>query len=141
MFEITYKIALLSLILIYLIWRFLYSPKFTNFARQIFIVESLKNRSFEELKSNKSKKIKVKGRTGYAHWNSYEHNNGCGILVEFDVHPSSFPFSISASEFIHIRNNEHLEQIKKDLQQSGDYSPFLASDEEIQKVIFSFTNK
>jgi len=119
----------------YLVWRFLYSPKFTNLARHKFIVESLTKRSFEELKRNQSETIKVKGRTGYAHWKSYERDNGRGIIVEFDVHPSAFPISISASEFIHIRNDEHLEQIRKDLQQSHDYTPFLASDERIQKMV------
>ena len=137
MFDIIYKIAVLSIILSYLIWRFLHSPKFTNFARHFFIVESLTNRSFEELKCNKSKRIKVKDRTGYAHWKSYEHRDGCGILVEFNVHPSAIPFSMSAAEFIHIRNDEHLEQIKKSLQQSNDYSPFLADDEDVRGAIAS----
>ena len=135
MIEIIFKISLLFIILAYLIWRFLYSPNFTNLARQRFIVESLATRSFEELKKNQSQRIKVKGRTGYAHWISHENHDGRGLIVEFDVHPSKFPISLSASEFIHIRNSEHLEQIKKELQRSDDYSSFLAGDEEIKNAL------
>lgn len=134
MIETLYKTVLLFIILIYLIWRFLYSPRFTDFARQRYIVESLTKRSFEELKRGRSERIKVRGRTGYAHWKSYEHENGIGMIVEFDVHPSAFPISVSASEFIRIQSHDHLEQMKRDLQQSDDYSPFLASDAEIQKI-------
>ncbi len=134
MFEAIYKTALLFIILIYLIWRFLYSPRFTDFARQRYIVESLKKRSFEELKRNQSERIRVEGRTGYAHWKSYEYENGIGMIVEFDVHPSALPISVSASEIIRIQSHGHLEQMKRDLQQSDDYSPFLASDADIQKI-------
>ena len=134
MVETIYKTALLFIILIYLIWRFLYSPGFTDFARQRYIVESLRKRSFEDLKRNQGERIKVNGRTGYAHWKSYEHENGVGLIVEFDVHPSAFSISLSASEFIHIQSRDHLEQIKKDLQRSEDYCRFLASDAEIQKI-------
>jgi hypothetical protein len=34
MFETIYKTALLFIVLIYLIWRFLYSPGFTDFGEQ-----------------------------------------------------------------------------------------------------------
>lgn len=89
-------------------------------------------------KKNCTQRYTLVNLTVTAHWKSHVDDPESDIIIEFDVHPSTFPFLISASEFIHIRGKEHIKQIKKKLEISDDYSPFLADDETIEKAIFSF---
>lgn len=133
--EIILKIILCAVILYYLIWRLVYSPKFTDLALQRFVVESLRKKSFKALEVPHNENIKVRNRSAYAHWNTHKAPDSQGMIVEFDVHPSTLPVSISSSVLIHIRDREHLDEIQKALERSDDYSPFLATDEVRKKIM------
>ncbi len=134
MSESAYKLFLLFVILIYAIWRVIFSPKFTDLARSEFIIQSLKDKEFDDFKTDRDEKIKIKGRSAHAQWKSHSNSPGSEMLVEFKVHPSTLPISISPSEFIYISGKEHFDQIQKAIQSTGDYTSFTAGTEEIKKL-------
>ncbi len=133
--DILFQIFIGAIISAYIVWRFIYSPKFTNIALQQFILDSLKTKDFEDFKIYQSERIKVNDRNAYAHWKSHIGKEKQDIIVEFDVHPSTFPISISRSEFVYIKDSEHFNNIQKTLERSNDYSQFLANDETKESVL------
>lgn len=117
-----------------LAWHFLFSPKAVEAARRRFISNSLRNHSFEELRKNHDEDININGRIFPAHWWSRPCKTEKGIVVEFDVHPSRVPFSVSASDFLFIRDEVHLRSIKTALTASEDYGGYLATDKQVEGI-------
>lgn len=115
--------------------KFLFSIGFTNRARQQFIVDSLKGNDFAALSRDHEQEICFENRTAPAHWISHPVPRRPGVVLEFDVHPSRVPFCVSASEYIRVRDETHLEEIKRSLASSDDYSTFIAQDEDILSVV------
>ena len=94
----------------------------THAAQRLFILSSLRSRSFSELSTDHDTTVESNGRTFPAHWisNSIGGQDG-GLVIEFDVHPSRFPFTISASEFLFVRDAQHLANIQVALADSDEY--------------------
>lgn len=134
-------IFILVLLCAYLISYFFYSPGYTDNARYEFILEALETKSFKELSENHEQDYHYGDRTVYAHWETHRRKSVPGIFVEFDVHPSKMPFTISASEFIYIRDEDHLKEIKKDVAESYDYTPYWAKEEDVHAIYFGEPNK
>jgi hypothetical protein len=108
-----------------LLWvrRYVFAPRFTNRACDAFITQALAGSTFEVITRDHSQEWEFEGRTVTAHWTSRPAPPpDLEIVVEFDVHPSTHPWSFSRSTFVSIRDEEHLTQLRaraKQLVQSG----------------------
>lgn len=116
--------------------RLVYDPQFTDFARAQFILDALRTMDFDTLALDHQEKRSFGDITTTAHWKVHRHSSRPGLIVEFDVHPSSFPLCISASQFVYLRDKGHLAAIKKELSTSDNYSGFVLSKEDVQKILF-----
>ena len=128
-------IALIGLIAFF-IERFVFSPFFSGQARRQFILENLRTRNFKELTTDYQGTYTFKGRKATAHWKVYPPNEDHSFyIIEFDVHPSTNPYgTISRSEFITIKDEKHLEEIRKILNETNRYDQFLTRDKEFDMV-------
>jgi hypothetical protein len=103
--------------------RYVFAPRFTNRACEAFINQVLAGTTLDALSRDHSQDWEFEGRRVVAHWISRPASPpDQGLVVEFDVHPSTYPWSFSRSTFISIRDEEHLSQLReraKELAQNG----------------------
>ena len=134
------NILLLSTtIIIFLIWfirRYIYSPHITEQARQQFILNILRNHTFSELITKKEETYSYKGRNLFVHWRPINKKDSNKWIIEVDVHPSKFPISISSSEYICLRDEDHFKEVQEKLIKTEDYSFILAVDEDFKNNVW-----
>jgi len=129
------QISLIILIAFYVLRRYILPNGPTHAAQRLFILSSLRSRSFSELSTDHDTTVESNGRTFPAHWisNSIGGQDG-GLVIEFDVHPSRFPFTISASEFLFVRDAQHLANIQVALADSDEYEEYRATEEHLEAL-------
>jgi hypothetical protein len=111
---------------VYLINRFVFSPRFTNRALHQFILDTFRTKQFSDLSEDHEEIYEFGGRSVIAHWNLHREETLVPFVVEFDVHPSTFRFfTISASIRIRIENEGHFNHMRNVINSAGDYSEFL----------------
>jgi len=64
-------------------------------------------------------------------WRTVNKEHVKGWIIEFDVHPSTFWFTMSNSDFICIKDESHFNEVKNRLLQSDDYSFILANTDDL----------
>ena len=128
-------IILIVGLIIFIVERFVFSPSFSEQARKQFIRESLKTRNFKELTTDYQGTYIFKGRKATAHWKVHQNNSDQSFyIIELDVHPSINPYgTISRSEFITIKNQQHLEEIAKTVKETDRYDQFLTTEKEFNR--------
>ena len=134
---IVVKLALIALFVflaLFILNRYICSPRFTNRARRQFIIDILKSKDFVMLSQYHEETYIFEGRKVKAHWSVHRCKSSPCFILEFDVHPSKFPITISASEFIFIKDQAHFNEMRKSISSSNDYDPFLATVEQFTKM-------
>ena len=128
-----FTVAVLVVTITLVIRRFIFSPHFSERARNQFILDTFKSRSFEELTSDHREVYEFEGRKATAHWIVHRLSEfPSEYIIEFDVHPSTFRMlTISRSTFLRIKDRNDFEAAKKQITTTGAYSAYEISEESL----------
>ena len=120
----------LILLLLGAVIRRVFNPEFTAAAVEAYMAHSLTTRQYEDFATDYSEVWVCEGRKTFAHWISHSSAGYPGsYIIEFDVHPSTWILSISASRYLFLRNREHFDQLQSALL-AGDFSQDFTTEEE-----------
>lgn len=92
---------------------FVHDPAFTDVAVQYYTIHSIATRQFEDFTKDHEEVWVWENRTVAAHWISHPSTTYPGsFIIEFDVHPSTWAFTISQSLYLFLRNKQHFDQLR-----------------------------
>ena len=128
-------IAVLVILITWVIRRFIFSPNFSERARDQFIIDAFQSRSFDELIRDHKEVYEFEGRKVTAHWMVHRMSESpAEYVIEFDVHPSTFGLlTISRSVFLRIKDSNDFEAARKKIAMPGKYSEYEVSEDKVSR--------